>query len=251
MTRAHPEKRRRTESKEIIFQGEGYASAIKKGKYSTLRLDSAHYSSLLPGDEVEAVCKVDQDDENPVRIPLVILDVERGPLAEQDRVILATNGFLSWQQAASRLSEIYGREIDGNDETANILYLPKDVSDALPHKQQMVCLIHSATRLVRDRRTREIFLPSIFYTHAYQDFCLNSWLGFCELNGIITTAEMNRLYRLVEHDQYIGLVKAIRMFSDPQAMWDVLDAKGYAIYDRLVLLKLVKNDGEIRSRRTR
>lgn len=251
MARKHPEKREGTDLKEIVFLGEGYAHAIETGKYSTLRLNSKFYESFRPGDEVVAVCKIDENDENPTRIPLIILDVEKGPLALQDRVVLATNGFLSWQQAADRLSEIYGREIEPGEETANILYLPKEVFEELSHKQQTLCLIHSATRIVRDKRTREIFLPSIFYTHAYQGFTLMSWMGFCELNGIVSIKEMNQLCQLVYKDQYIGALNASHMFSEPEKMWDILDAEEFVIYDRMVLLRPVKQDGESSRRRSR
>lgn len=240
-----PERRRSRRAKEIVFQGEGYDRAIRRGKCSTIRLNSGFYESLCPGDEVMAVCRIDQDDENPTRIPLVILAKEKAPLLEQDRAVLATNGFMSHKQAADRLTEIYGKKVSLEDETINLVYLPRDVFEALPSKQQILCLILSADQLVRDRRTREIFLPSIFFTAAYEGMNLLSWLDFCVFTGIAGIHERDRLVRLIQTDPYIGEKEANQMFSEPDRMWDVLDAKAYAVYDRLVLLRPVKRNGVI------
>lgn len=231
---------------EIVFLGEGYASAIRSGKYSTLRLANPRYESLCPGDELDAVCKSDPEDKSPERIPLVILSSQTLPLQEHDRVVLATNGFLAWEQAAARLSEIYGREIGPEEKVTNLVYLPQDVFDALPAKVSTLLLILSASQAVRDPRTREVFLPSIFFTHAYQGFGLLSWLGFAELNGIITPADVSRLSQLINADPNIEPSNRRRIFTDPEKMWDILDAQGYAIYERLVLLKPVKKNGLVR-----
>jgi hypothetical protein len=232
--------------KEIVFLGEGYASAIKSGKYSTLRLtENPVYETLQPGDEVDAVCKLNPDDDNPERIRLVILATEKAPLIEQDRLVLGTNGFLTHKGAAERLSEIYGREVSLDDETINIAYLPKDVFDTLPSKQQTLCLILPADMLVRDKRTRAIFLPSIFYTFAYEGMTPHFWLDYLLISGTLGLAERNRLVGLIMNDPYIGQERATALFSNPDSMWDILDARGYAIYDRLVLLKPVKRNGLI------
>lgn len=229
---------------EIDFTGEGYAHAIKSGKYSTLRLTTNPlYKTLRPGDKVEAVCKVNEGDDNPTRVPLIILATEKSPLGEQDRLVLSTNGFLTHKGAVERLSEIYGKKVSLDDETINIVYLPKDVFDSLPPKQQTLCLILPADMLVRDKRTREIFLPSIFYTFAYEGMTPRFWLDYCLISGILGLAERNRLVSLVMDDHYIGPEKAAALFSNPESMWNILDAKEYAIYDRLVLFQPVKQDG--------
>lgn len=173
--------------RELEFWGGGKAESIKRGFAITSLRNLQDSYDFRRGERILAYCRDDKE-----KVPVIIVSNDFLPLSSHEIPVLALDGVFDHLDAAKMLRQYPSYEkTDVDTPLRAIVFLDADKFDSLPTELQehLINSKNSIISLIRDKKLRELFFPTICYWIAETGGTLSDYSSYLFVKGLISEEE--------------------------------------------------------------
>lgn len=169
--------------------GEGSDLLIRKGlKLASTRIPDAQ-CDFSRGEEMVAVCGI-----NNTPVPVVISDISDARLIDFSIPRLSLGGFLTHNEAASRLTGFFQTPIEETSVMRHMVFFDSEKFQNFSDEQRQILLTLPTDDAIKHRELRAVFFPSILHwSMVRNEIGAREGMRFLNEHGLITPAEYDIL----------------------------------------------------------